>query len=75
MSHCCHKVWDRSHYDTWHLYGHSHGGLDEYAKNEGKLIDVGVDSHNFEPWTFEEIKAVMDTRPLNFNSLQKRKLK
>jgi calcineurin-like phosphoesterase family protein len=73
MAHHCHKVWDKSHYDSWHLFGHSHGGLDEYSKNEGKLLDVGVDSHNFTPLSWDEIKQIMETRPLNFNSLQRRK--
>jgi len=72
LAHHCHKVWPRSHYGSWHLYGHSHGGLDEYAAKEGKLLDVGVDSHNFYPWTFDEIVEIMTTKPDNFNLVQRR---
>lgn len=72
MAHHCHKVWDTSHYGTWHLFGHSHGKLDSYAAKEGKLLDVGVDTHDFKLWSFQEIKCIMDTRPLNFNDLRKR---
>lgn len=38
----CHygmRVWDRSHYNSWHLYGHSHGAL----PSQGMSMDVGVD--------------------------------
>jgi calcineurin-like phosphoesterase family protein len=71
LNHYCHKVWPSSHRGWWHLFGHSHGGMDEYAIREGKLLDVGVDSHNFFPWSLEEVIAVMETRPLNFNDLKR----
>jgi len=72
LAHHCHKVWASSHYNSWHVFAHSHGGLDEYAAAEGKLLDGGVDSHNFRPWSFEEIRKVMDTRPDNFNFVGRR---
>jgi calcineurin-like phosphoesterase family protein len=55
---CCHyamRTWPRSHYGSWHLFGHSHGMTEPY----GKSFDVGVDSHNFKPWSFDEIKEKM----------------
>lgn len=70
MSHYCHKVWPKSHYGAWHLFGHSHGGMNAYAMNEGKLLDVGVDSHDFRPWTFAEIREAMLVRPDNFNLIK-----
>lgn len=39
-SHCCHRVWEKSHYGVPHLYGHSHGRLLTYNMSG----DVGVDS-------------------------------
>jgi calcineurin-like phosphoesterase family protein len=74
MIHCCPKVWEKSHFGAWALFGHSHGGLNSYAATEGKLLDVGVDSHyemfgNFQPFTWEEVKTIMRSRPGNFNSL------
>lgn len=35
-----------------HLTGNSHGHLGPY----GKSFDVGVDSHEFRPWTWDEVK-------------------
>ncbi len=56
----CHyalKVWNKSHYGAWHLYGHSHGGLpdDETAQ----AFDAGVDCHNYAPISIDEVKAIM----------------
>jgi calcineurin-like phosphoesterase family protein len=59
---CCHyamRTWERAHYGAWNLYGHSHGTL----SGLGKQMDVGVDTHNFYPYSFEEIKARMDITP------------
>lgn len=48
-------VWPKSHYDSWHLYGHSHGKLPSY----GLSYDVGVDNNNYFPISYEEIKNKM----------------
>lgn len=56
----CHyalKVWAKSHYGSWQLYGHSHGGLpdDETAQ----AFDVGVDCHGYSPISLEDVKNIM----------------
>jgi calcineurin-like phosphoesterase family protein len=71
MAHHCHKCWPKSHYGTWHLFGHNHGRLDDYSKEEGKLLDVGIDTHDFMPWSDKEIIEVMNKRPLNYNDLSR----
>lgn len=63
LCHYCMRVWDRSHYNSWQLYGHSHGGL----SGVGKQLDVGVDCWNYYPVSLEEIKRTMEKRPDNFN--------
>jgi len=67
MSHYLHKIWPRSHYNSWHLFGHSHGRMNSYAEKEGKLLDVGVDSHNYFPVAHEEVIKFMKNRPDNPN--------
>ena len=65
----CHyamRTWEASHYNSFHLYGHSHGGL-EHLGPYGKSFDIGVDNHNFYPWSWDEIKEEMSKRPDNFN--------
>ena len=44
----CHyalRTWNRSHYGSLHLHGHSHGMLEQFPNS----MDVGVDCHNFYP--------------------------
>lgn len=67
LCHYCLRVWDRSHYNSWHLFGHSHGTLEAI----GKSHDVGVDNNNFMPLSFDEIKDIMSNRPDNPNLVGK----
>jgi calcineurin-like phosphoesterase family protein len=65
----CHyamRVWARSHYGSWMLYGHSHGKLPPV----GKQHDIGVDNNDFYPVSFLQIKKIMETRPENPNQLK-----
>ena len=55
LCHCAMRTWDRSHYGSWHLFGHSHGKLEPY----GLSFDVGVDTHNFYPWSLDEVAEKM----------------
>jgi len=57
LCHYAMRVWPKSHYGSWHLYGHSHGKLLSY----GLSYDVGVDNNNFFPVSFDEIKEKMKT--------------
>lgn len=73
MSHYLHKIWSRSHYGSYHLCGHSHGGMNKYIETEGKIIDVGVDCNSFSPISWEQVQEIMRSRPLNFNDLERKK--
>jgi len=64
----CHyamRTWARSHYNSWQLYGHSHGTLEPI----GKQWDIGVDNNDFYPVSFEQLKEIMDKRPDNPNKV------
>lgn len=57
----CHyalRVWRACHRGSWHLHGHSHGGLPPH----GKSMDVGCMVHGYKPVAFEEIAAAMESR-------------
>jgi calcineurin-like phosphoesterase family protein len=45
--------WDCSHHGSWHLHGHCHGTIPGVPGR----IDVGVDSNNFQPLSYQEIKS------------------
>jgi calcineurin-like phosphoesterase family protein len=57
MCHYAFKVWNKSHYGSWCVHGHSHGSLD----NSGvRRMDVGVDAHpNLEPFSCDEVESYM----------------
>jgi calcineurin-like phosphoesterase family protein len=63
LCHYAMRVWSASHYNTWHLFGHSHGQLEPF----GKSFDVGVDTNDFKPYSFEEVCKKMATLSDNFN--------
>lgn len=67
----CHysmRVWPKSHYGTWHLFGHSHGKLE----GVGKSFDVGVDANQFRPISLDEVVERMESRPDNPNLVRKK---
>jgi calcineurin-like phosphoesterase family protein len=56
--------WDRSHYGSIHLHGHSHGTIPDSRSSDVKMppgqrrgfrLDVGVDCHHFSPVNLAEI--------------------
>ena len=68
----CHyamRTWARSHYNSYQLYGHSHGKLDPV----GKQHDIGVDNNKFMPVPMDDIVGIMKDRPDNFNLVKKGK--
>jgi calcineurin-like phosphoesterase family protein len=55
----CHyamRVWPKSHQGHWMVYGHSHQELPP----QGLSFDIGVEGHNYEPWSLEEIESKMN---------------
>ena len=69
LCHYAMRVWDKSHYGSWHLYGHSHDNLDYNKESWGKSMDCGivsawrlVDKPIFE---FEDIENLMKDREDN----------
>lgn len=42
LCHYAMRVWDKSHYGSWHLYGHSHDNLDYNKESWGKSMDCAV---------------------------------
>jgi len=55
-SHYAVRSWPNAYRGAFHLYGHSHNNL----PGTHKSMDVGVDTHNYFPWSFDEIKAKFD---------------
>jgi calcineurin-like phosphoesterase family protein len=59
LSHYAMRTWPKSHYGSWHLYGHSHGRL----PHDGSLsLDVGVDVHDYKPVSVLEVRDILEHR-------------
>lgn len=54
------RVWNASHWGTYHLYGHSHGSLPDDPTS--RSFDVGVDCHDFYPLSYNEVKSIMNQK-------------
>lgn len=55
LSHYAHRSWPDSHKFSYHVYGHTHGVLPDYRYS----TDVGVDSKNYRPFSYDELSAYM----------------
>jgi len=73
LMHYAMRVWNKSHWGAWHLYGHSHDSLPEEPM--ALSIDVGVDSvarryatdgkvnpEDYRPICYDEIKVIMENK-------------
>jgi calcineurin-like phosphoesterase family protein len=51
------EVWDSQHYSSYHFYGHVHGDCQHLKMRTDipRRYDVGVDTNEYKPITFEEI--------------------
>jgi calcineurin-like phosphoesterase family protein len=58
--------WNKVHYGSWHLHGHSHQSLfknpDMKWYYDKKVIDVGCNGWNYTPISYEEIKEIMKSK-------------
>jgi len=61
MCHYAMRTWHHDLRGVWHLYGHSHGGLEPL----GRSMDVGVDVTGYRPLGFAALKVLMDARPIH----------
>lgn len=63
LSHYPLAEWDRKHYGSWHLHGHSHGN---YRDPDGSM-DVGVDLWGFQPVEYGALEKMILPRERRFN--------
>lgn len=61
------REWNGAWRGAWHFFGHVHARYDRQPI--GYSLDVGVDSHDLRPWSFDEIAAIFATRRNPFTDL------
>lgn len=62
LSHYPFATWNKAHYGSWCLHGHSHGNYRPGRPNTfdgGRILDVGVDCHDYTPVRLDEIAVIM----------------
>jgi len=66
----CHypmRNWDRSHYNSWHLFGHIHDKTDF----GGKTLNITIDNIGKFILSYNDIEEYMKSRPNNYNFIEK----
>lgn len=67
LNHFSMRIWNRSHHGIYHLYGHSHDGLDKHGNYWGRSMDCGIMSAlrikgSYSLFTFPEIHNILSKR-------------
>lgn len=60
MSHYPIREWNRAHHGAYHLFGHVHGN---HAQRNERSMDVGVDTNDYSPYSWEEIQQKLESKP------------
>ncbi len=69
LCHYAMRVWSCSHWNSWQLFGHSHGKLEGI----GKQYDVGIDKNNYNLLKEQNIIEIMNKLLDNINLIRKDK--
>lgn len=73
-------VYNRSHHNSWNLYGHIHKGDSTWNRMKtisninqilGKSLNINIELHDFKPWTWEEVKEEIKNKPDNWDLIKK----
>lgn len=67
LNHYAGLTWNKKHHGAWMLCGHTHYNCPVTRKDGtaiGKILDVGVDGHDFFPYSIKEIGEIMAKKPV-----------
>jgi calcineurin-like phosphoesterase family protein len=62
MSHFPIESWNRMHRGSFHLFGHQHS-KEEAKIRMGKKMDIGLEGHDYMPYSWSEIYRTLKDRP------------
>lgn len=54
--------WNCMAHGAWHFHGHCHGSIDNTWNSTGLRKDVGVDTNDLYPYSYEELKNFLTLR-------------
>jgi len=55
-------LWNKSHFGSWNIFGHSHGNLID--ESGAARLDVGVDTNHMMPYSYEDIKKILSNKDI-----------
>lgn len=58
LCHFAMRVWNKKHHGSWHLFGHSHGTIEDFDLS----FDCGVDTNNFMPYSLDDVVKRMEAK-------------
>ena len=71
LSHYPQLLWDKSHYNGCHLYGHSHKDTSDVPYTttmmKGRCLNVNVELHDYKPWSRDEVQEYMEKAHCNID--------
>lgn len=67
LAHYAHRVWNKCHLGSWHLYGHSHNSLTDDPNS--RSIDVGVDAIAMRLAGRQQGEPIDGTRPQDYRPM------
>lgn len=59
--------WNSSHWNSWLLYGHVHN---KKLPIDGKMFDICPKINHMFPYSFDEIKDIMNLKPNNWDFIE-----
>ena len=67
LSHYPILSWNKSHYGSIHLHGHTHGSLIQHQQEyyRRKVMDVGCNCIDYTPISYEKVKEVMSKKVIS----------
>jgi calcineurin-like phosphoesterase family protein len=68
-------TWDKSHYNSWMLFGHhhrnSHGTIEVEKLTTGKMLNINLEFNNFMPYSEDQIATIMAEKDNNWDLIKK----
>jgi calcineurin-like phosphoesterase family protein len=72
MCHYPMRAWNKSHYGSWHLYGHTHEKFRD-RDPDSLSLNVGCDYWEFRPITFQQVQNMINFKK-NYLEMEKAKI-
>ena len=67
-------TWNKSHFNSWMLYGHhhkkGHGDAGIVEKTVGKMLNINCEFNDYKPYSESDIIRIMNAKPDNWDYIK-----